>query len=114
MVVVMPRHDGEELIDRPATARIEVHPAAVPISLEERRKERERFVTPPPERYERRERVVPKVLPLRGPSIGIGSGKRGLVHFHDPPTPRKKPLFGITKMTDNFDGSPSASRGPTR
>src|SRR5437773_10522234 len=114
MIVVMPRHDGEEVIDRPAPARIEVNPAPVPIDLGNRRKERERFVTPPPERYERRERVVPKILPLRRPSIGIVPRERRLRHFEDEAAPREKPLFGIPKMTDHFDGRPSARRGPTR
>src|SRR5438552_7473151 len=114
MIVVMPGHDGEELVDRPASTRIEVNPAAVPISVGKRRKERERFVTPPPERYERCERVVPKVLPLRRPSIGIVPRKRRLRHFEDEAAPREKPLFGIPKMTDHFDGRPRARRGPTR
>ena len=106
MVVVVPRHHGDELVERPPAARVLMRAAALPRCVGQRREQRERFPAPATKRIERREGVVPQVLPLASPSIGIGSGKHGLVHGDDPATACEEPLLGIAEMTDHFDGRP--------
>src|SRR5260370_38615599 len=83
MVVVVPGHHGEELVERPAAARVEVHAGPPPRARREPAQELERLAAAPFEGGEGARRVVRQVLPLLGPAVRIAPRAPGLVRLDD-------------------------------
>src|SRR5439155_23477362 len=107
VVVVVPRHERHEVVDRDRAAR-GVNAGARPLLGREGPEQGERLVAPLPEGAERLLHVVPEILPLLGPTIGRGGIERKLriVHRQDQPEPPHEHLLDIAQVTDDLLGRP--------
>src|SRR3989442_7792421 len=103
MVVVVPRHERDEVVDRDGAAR-GVDTGALPLLGRESAEQRERLVATRAEGRQRQRRVVPEVLTLLGPAIRRGGIERELrvVHRQDHPEPAHEHLLDVAQVADGL------------
>src|SRR5260370_42338383 len=114
MVVVVPGHHGEELVERPAAARVEVHAGPPPRARREPAQELERLAAAPFEGGERARRVVRQVLPLLGPSVRIAPREPGLVRLEDLAEALEERLLVVPEGAEDFQRRPARRGGAAR
>src|SRR5437899_13092927 len=107
MVVVVPRHHREELVDRPPPAGVDMHPGAPPVTGLEPPEEFEGLAAPPRERDERHSSLVGEVLALLRPAGGDGGYEPRLVHRHDELHPSEEPLLVVAPVANDLGPRPS-------
>src|SRR3972149_11590630 len=109
VVVVVPRHETDEVPHRqPPGAGM--RPGALPLLGFERRQELERLLAPAPEARERLARVVPQVLAVKGPGVGVDGEKFGLVVGQDRLKAVEPQLLDVAEMADDLLGRPGLLR----
>ena len=112
MVVVVPGHEREEVVECHPPAR-RVDAALLPLLADERAQGGQRLLAALAEGGQRLAGVVAQVLPLLGQTVGVGADHPGIgVHGQDLREPRAERLLGVAQVADDFLGRPVLAVGP--
>ena len=106
----MPRDEGQEVVDRAPSTRVELPARAHPRVGGEATQQRERFGAAPRERAQGVVSVVTQVLALVGPAVRVGRRETRLVAGEDRGEPVVERFLEIAQVTDDFDGRPRVAR----